>query len=332
MSNPAFASRWSRFRRGWWRWSAAWLGVWLAQPAIATPCPPPAPVVGAAELAQARRDASDRGLLWRVTRDGRTSWLYGTLHVARVDWVVPGPGLLRALQASDVLALELNPLDTEALRPLGAAGDPARNRQVLTPARRARLANALARACLPSDALAGLRPAVRAATLIALSGRDQGLYPEFGIDAGLAVLAQQARKPVRALETAEQQLALLAGRDAAEEGALLDGFMDALEAPHGSAVLGRLAQAWADGDEATLADYPRWCQCLDTEADRALMRDMLARNHPMADKIAAWHHAGQRVLAAVGALHLVGPDGLPALLRARGFEVERVPPVRRTQP
>lgn len=303
------------------------LCAWLmaAPPAWADTCPPPAPALTAAHLAQAQRNPTNRGLLWRIEKDGRSSWLYGTLHVARLDWAVPGPDLLQALESSDVLALELNPLDMASLKPLADAGDPARNARVLTPARRARLAKATARACLPPNALARLRPALRAATLVSLSGRDQGLYPEFGIDLVLATMAQKARKPVRALETAELQLALLAGRNAAEEGALFDRFMDALQAPHASGVLGRLARAWADGDEATLASYPDWCDCLDHPDDRALMQEMLARNHPMADKIAALHHNGQRVLAAVGALHMVGAESLPGLLRVRGFSVVRVP-------
>lgn len=314
----------ARARPHHWRWGllCAWLVAVL--PAGADTCPPPVPTPTAAQLAQAQRNAMDRGLLWSIEKNGRTSWLYGTLHVARLDWAVPGPAVRHALQASDVLALELNPLDTASLAPLADPGDPARNARVLTPARRARLAEATARACLPPRALDHLRPALRVATLVSLSGRDQGLYPEFGIDLALATLAQQAGKPVRALETAAQQLALLAGRHAAEEAALFDRLMDGLQAPHGSAVLGRLARAWADGDEATLARYPDWCDCLDHPDDRALMRDMLARNHPMADKIAALHHSGQQVLAAVGALHLVGNGALPALLRARGFSVTRV--------
>ena len=307
-----------------WRWCLVCVWLVTVLPAWADTCPPPAPTLTAAHLAQAQRNATNRGLLWRIEKGGRSSWLYGTLHVARLDWAVPGPDLLRALETSDVLALELDPLDNAALQPLAEAGDPARNARVLTPARRARLAEATARACLPPNALARLRPALRAATLVSISGRDQGLYPEFGIDLALATLAKQAGKPVWALETAQLQLALLAGRNAAEEGRLFDRYMDALEAPHASAALGRLARAWADGDEATLASYPAWCNCLDHPDDRALMREMLARNSPMADKIAALHNNGQRVLAAVGALHMVGTDALPDLLRARGFNVVRV--------
>lgn len=313
-------------RAGLRHWHRGLLCAWLVTvpPTWADPCPPPAPTPTAAQLAQAQRNATDRGLLWRIEKNGRTSWLYGTLHVARLDWLPPGPELRHALQGSDLLALELNPLDTAALQPLAEAGDPARNARVLTPARRTRLAEATARACLPPNALVRLRPALRAATLVSISGRDQGLYPDFGIDLALATLAKQSGKPVRALETAELQLALLAGRNAAEEGGLFDRYLDALEAPHASAVLGRLARAWADGDEATLASYPDWCNCLDHPDDRALMREMLARNSPMADQIAALHNNGQRVLAAVGALHMVGIDALPDLLRARGFNVVRV--------
>jgi uncharacterized protein YbaP (TraB family) len=41
----------------------------------------------------------------------------------------------------------------------------------------------------------------------------------------------------------------------------------------------------------------------------------------MADKIAAIARSGQSAFVAVGALHLVGPKGIVALLRARGFSV-----------
>ena len=81
-----------------------------AVPAI---CPPPAPVPTAGELQAARRDAVDRGFLWRIRRDGRMSALYGTLHLGKVEWTVPGPRVAQALQDSDVVALEIDPLDED---------------------------------------------------------------------------------------------------------------------------------------------------------------------------------------------------------------------------
>jgi uncharacterized protein YbaP (TraB family) len=48
------------------------------------------------------------------------------------------------------------------------------------------------------------------------------------------------------------------------------------------------------------------------------------RNPAMADKVAALHAAGQRVFAAVGVLHMTGPQAMHDLMRERGFAVERI--------
>lgn len=324
------------------RWQTRWAsllaprwGTWvavllLAGPAWAQPaCPPAAPVLTPERVAQAQRNARDHGLLWRVEKGGRLSWLYGTLHLARLDWLAPGPTVRAAFQRSDLLALELNLLDTESLKPLTAPADPARVRQVMTDVRRARLARAMASACVPEGALDGQRPAMQAAALAMMAGRGVGLHAEWAIDALLAGAAQRLNKPVVALESAADQLALLTGADATEEGELVDGALDELESGQMPGQLDTLAQAWARGDEALLADYPRWCRCLNTARDRAQWKRVLDdRNGPMAERIVALHDSGRSVFAAVGALHVVGPQGLPALLRARGFRVVRVVPGR----
>ncbi len=47
---------------------------------------------------------------------------------------------------------------------------------------------------------------------------------------------------------------------------------------------------------------------------------------PMAARIDALHGDGKRVLVAVGALHMTGERGLPKLMAARGYTVERLVP------
>jgi uncharacterized protein YbaP (TraB family) len=63
-----------------------------------------------------------------------------------------------------------------------------------------------------------------------------------------------------------------------------------------------------------------------TDKDRDMMKRMLDERNPgMAQSIDAIHASGKAVFAAVGSLHMVGKVGLPALLAARGYTVERVP-------
>jgi len=54
-----------------------------AQTPESAACPPSAPVPSPALLQVARQHVSDRGFLWRISRDGRDSFIYGTLHAAR---------------------------------------------------------------------------------------------------------------------------------------------------------------------------------------------------------------------------------------------------------
>ena len=93
----------------------------------------------------------------------------------------------------------------------------------------------------------------------------------------------------------------------------------------GRRVLLRMANAWERGDLREIENYARWCDCVKTADDRAMLTALNdERNPAMAERIEALHGEGQRLFIAVGALHMTGPKSLPALLKARGFRVERV--------
>ena len=292
-------------------------------PAAPAVCPPPVKVPTAGELQALRRDAADRGFLWRIRRDGRVSALYGTLHVGKVEWTVPGPRVAQALQDSDVIALEIDPLDEDMQRRIAAALAP-NPAQRLPAATRARLRERQRAACVDADAMAPLAPELQATMLVLLEGRRDGLDASFGIDAALAGLARAAGKPVVSLETPEAQLAALTG-DARRGLRLVEETLTQLEQGRAAPLLRRTAEVWAGGRYDELSGYESWCDCVKNDGDRAFLKRLLDdRNAAMAERIEALHASGRRVFAAVGSLHLTGTAGLPALLAARGFTVERV--------
>lgn len=282
---------------------------------------PPVPVAPTEKQATAwAAQAVDRGLLWRISRGGHSSYLFGSLHVGRVDWAYPGPALREAWARTEVLAVELDPAD---VGPALAALPPA---EPLAPAL-ARQMDAQARvACLPPGALKPLPALLQLSTLTLLEARRDGFDAAFGQDLMLLAWAKAERRPVQSLETVQEQLDALAPAPH-ELAAVIDGGLQQLRRGQVRGPVRKLAAAWARGDLQTLADYPRWCACADTPAERAWMQRVNdGRNGPLAERIAALHGAGQSLLVAVGALHMSGPQALPRLLAAQGFTVEPLLP------
>jgi uncharacterized protein len=290
----------------------------------AAACPPVAAEPSAEQLQAGLRDARDHGFLWRISKDGRSSWLFGTVHVARLEWGFPGPALRDAMAQSDTLALEIDLLDP-AMRQRMATALGAQPKTPLPPALQERLGRRAQAECLPPEALAALAPEIQVAALTTLAGRRDGLDPAYGIDTVLASWGHAGQLDTVSLETPELQLKLLQTQTPQETLEFVEGSLTELESGRAQAALLRLATVWADGDLAQLQSYEAWCDCIKTAADRAAMARLVdARNPALADAIAELHAVGRRVFAAVGSLHMIGSTGLPALMAQRGYRVERI--------
>lgn len=295
-----------------------------AQPAPPA-CPPSTQVPSAAQVQAAQQAAQDRGFLWRISKDGRHSWLFGTMHLGRLEWLFPGPKLRAALGAADVLALELDITDPAVAQAIGAWAAGQADALALTPALQERLARQVAAACLATGALDGQHPVLRAVTLAVLAARWEGLDAGFGQEVALAGAARSLKLPVLSLETVELQMATLIPSDPAEATEVLVQTLEQLESGAARRVSARLAETWAGGRLDELAQYERWCECITSDEDRAFLRRLNDERNPgLADRIDALHLDGRRVFAAVGALHMTGPQALPALMAQRGYAVEKI--------
>ncbi|CAN7258372.1 TraB/GumN family protein [Polaromonas sp. LjRoot131] len=300
------------------------LGSTIAAAADAPACPPGAKPFSPELFDAAARQARDRGPLWRITRDGHSSYLYGTIHVGKAQWAAPGPLVKRALQQTDLLALELDPLD-EAVQREMAAALAAKGPGKLPAALRARVKKFWEAACLPGDAAGQIPAEMQALTLTYMAASRDGFDPSYGSEILLSLIARSVGRPVVSLETVELQLKALFSQDDAEVEAMVRDWLDDLEADRLRPVLRKVAVVWETADLAELDNYQAWCECARTEGERKLMKRVLDdRNPGLAQSIHELHGEGRKLFAAVGAMHMVGPTGLPALMAARGYQVERL--------
>lgn len=306
------------------------LPVLLASLLLAAPspakesCPAPAQPPTNEQMGEMMKNAKDRGALWTLTKDGRTSYLYGTIHIGRVEWSFPGPKLMSALMNTGALAIEVD-LTAPGIQQETMAAMAAAPALPLTDTDRARLAKLAEAECIPPGALDAFHPVMQAITYSSLIGRRDGLHPEFGQEFALMSVARAANRPVISLESIGLQLDVLIPDDPAQARATFDQTLKDLEAPDARSKLQHTAAVWERGDLEAMDTIEEACQCQPTvqqrESYRALNDD---RNPGLARRIAEEHAKGVPVLAAVGFLHMTGDKALPTLLSEMGFEVTRV--------
>lgn len=273
-------------------------------------------------MQKAQQQAADRGLLWRISRDGRESFLYGTLHAGRPEWFALGPRTEASLSRAGTLALEIDVTDPAVQAALqGATQGPPR----VLPAELMRsLRAAWATECLPADALDRGAAEFHVMQLGVAQAQRQGLFALYGAESVLLVRSLGRQRPVVGLESVQTQLSALLARDDEEAATMVREALAELQRPQAAHTLERLTRAWVTGDLKDLEAHAEWCDCMNTPTERESYARLVDGRNPGMVKAIERLHANASVFAAVGALHLVGPQGLPALLAARGFKVHRV--------
>ena len=282
-------------------------------------CPPSAVVPTEDQLQDALRNARDHGALWRLEKDGRQSYLYGTIHIANLDWAMPGPTVIRALRDAATIAIEADPGDPATGAGM-AAPQKAHEAPTLPPELVARLRAQAARACEPWETLQSMPPLMIITRLTLLDARWDNLHTDYAIETVLAGFARRTGKTLTTLETIAIQRAAIVAGSPAEQALEVDQRLAAVENGSARKAMAVIANAWASGDLETLA---RLYEPADARA--ALARMASSRNPSIASRIDQLHREGRPLFAAVGILHMVGDAALPRLLAERGFTVERVP-------
>lgn len=279
----------------------------------------------AAAGAWARIDAATNSFLWKASRGQGVVYLVGSVHLLSKDYYPLSPVLDAAFRESDLLVeeVDLGEMETadsqlqilmRGMLPSGQALD-----KVITPATLAMVSGRVSDLGLPLEPLKRFKPWMLALTLLGLEWQKAGFDPNLGLDKHFYDRARAEGKQVQGLETLDFQLSRFDDMTMDEQDRMLSSTLKELETQ--KAAVTALADAWKSGDAATverivlqdLKQEPRMYQAL-----------LVDRNRNWLPKIDALFARRGRAFIVVGAAHLVGPDGLIAMLRAKGDTVEQL--------
>jgi hypothetical protein len=296
----------------------------LCLPATPTPAFLTDPALMRDELA----NATDHGFLWKLTKGGHSSYLYGTLHVGKPEWMLPGPQLSRAWRNTQLLAVEMRLDEAQKMFAPAPASDGGVPSPAAGPSANEVAVRQVADAmCLPktaADMLARIPASAALGGLLALEAAYGDLWVAYGSELVLTGMAQSAKRDVVSLETMGEQTDAVGSLVGTDDGSV-KRTAQAIAARAHVAGLQKLGDAWASGSLDALSPELMCPGCAQNEQGRAALEQAVtARNPHLADRAAKLHDEGKRVFIAVGALHMVGEQGLPALLAQRGFVVERI--------
>lgn len=261
--------------------------------------------------------------MWVVRDADSEIYLFGTLHMLSDGPEWRTPAFDDAYSRADTLWFEADvgdPGEAKALMAKYGVDPSERLTEKLSPRTIKRLTPLLARERIPLTAVDSMRPWAAAMMLTVQPLLNRGYTLKRGADAVITEQAHATTKQVRNFETMEDQIRFLAELPRDVEVQYLEDIIDDQVKP---AHDGRtLQQAWEEGNLDLMA---KW-MVDDMRRHRPRLYGVMLkrRNEAWARALTAEMRGNGVELVNVGALHMVGRDGLPALLKARGFTVERV--------
>jgi uncharacterized protein YbaP (TraB family) len=262
---------------------------------------------------------------WRMTGANGEVTLLGSMHVLRpTDYPLPAAvdGLIERAELI-VMEIDLDDVDAAAqqrvilqtaMLPQGTVIADVVDERVYR-----LLEQNAAELGIELRLLERFEPWFLAVTLLDQGLRQWGFQAERGVEQYVVGRAKSAGKEIVGLETLEFQIGIFDSLSPQSQQAMLEQTL--AEIDEAETALRELVEAWRDGELESLS-----AELLDDFDQFPGLHEALVakRNRSWVPPLERMLADGRRHLVVVGALHLVGPDSVIELLRARGYDVERL--------
>lgn len=262
--------------------------------------------------------------MWRAAGINNNVYLLGSIHLLRPK-DLPLPSVVdAAYDDAEVLVMELDMDDlrsdmTQLFAESGVMKDGATLRQVMGEEDYARAAAAADAIDIPIELLAHSEPWLAAITVEMMIFYRIGFNPMLGVEMQMVSRAARDGKPIEGLETAEEQTAFLDGLSIETQREMLLQTLE--EGANISESIDEIIHAWRTGDIAALESGLLQDLAQNAELAEALVN---SRNRRWVEQISELLDDDDDYLIIVGALHLVGEQGVPQLLARDGVEIDQL--------
>lgn len=300
----------------------------LSTPLLAKPPASARDVAGHPPAVTVAAKAPPVPLLWKVSDADNSLYLLGSFHLLKREDYPLSKDINNAFDAADKLVFEVPPAEMHdpatAQKALAQAGygDARTLSQVLPASMRDKFNALLVRRGASIAQFDPFEPWFVNLTLVMGLSQSMGFRGEDGLDQHLMRRAAEAGKPTSGLESVDSQLQALDNTPMAEQIASLREFVEDPEKMPG--MLDELHRAWRQGDVAKLEALTRGQMLANTPETYRLLN--VLRNDAWVPKLRKLLDGSSRedTLVVVGAMHLLGKDGMVERLRGKGYRVERV--------
>ena len=263
--------------------------------------------------------------MWEVAGEKNSVYLLGSIHLLRAE-DYPLPTVLDTAYAdADVLFMEvdmddLDPFATQAaFTTYGVLQDDTTLRDLMGVELYEQALTAAQDIDIPLDMLRKTEPWYAAMTIEIMMLNRIGFDPTLGIEMYMMSKAQGDGKRIDGFETAEEQIQFLDGMSIQAQRDLLISTLT--ESAKLGELMDELIDAWRHGDIADLESGMLDDLRKHEELNKALVTD---RNRRWVDRIETLLDDDEDYLIVVGALHLIGPDGVPNQLEQNGYHVQQL--------
>lgn len=268
-------------------------------------------------------EATERSFLWRAIQAQRTVYFLGSIHFMKSDAYPLDPTIESAYASSDLLVFETD-IDglagaATSLMTAGTLEGKTTLADVISEDLYADVTGRLEGLGMSIDGFKKTRPWMLALSLTSIELMQAGYLGSEGIDAHFSSRARGDGKDLQGLESIEYQVSLFAGLSDEDGAQFLRYTLSDLDSM--IPFVDDLVSAWKKGDSDRIEEL-----LVEGFEDYGALFDrfVIQRNLQWMTAIEELFRGETDAMVVVGALHLVGGQGLIELLREKGYEVEQM--------